>query len=117
MIPNFYLEDFKKAAFNCKFYNFKCLSFRWALNIDLKTEKQDSVSLLHQTPIKIPALWDFTKSNIKKYYNKHFRLLELNFISLLIFFSINVICLSFIYENETKLSSQFIFCMFESFNY
>jgi len=41
MTANFYLEDFKKVTFNCKFYNFEHLSFRCALNIRLKTAKQD----------------------------------------------------------------------------
>lgn len=64
MIANFYLEDFKKAIFNCKFYNFECLSFRCTLSIDLKAENQNSISLLSQTPIKTSSLLDLTISNI-----------------------------------------------------
>lgn len=106
MTEIFYLQDFKKVAFNCKFYNFKYLSFRCALSIYFKTAKQSEANLFPQT-LKKPSLLDFTKCNIKKHYDKHFRLLKLNFRNLINFFSINAICDSLIYDNENKLTTQF----------
>lgn len=84
MIANFYSGDFKKAIFNSKFYNFQCLSFRCTSSIDLKTEKQDSISFPYFfAKLIFPKQFCFPKHPLKpphhkilqylilKSYNKH----------------------------------------------